>query len=409
MRKQYLPKDSLPALYEALRKRGYKIIAPHVHDGAIVFSEQHSPDTLPWGWQEETEPGRYQLQHTERDNKSENPARAFAWNNGPQGIKPWLFKPKQEMWRAEETENGLRFRQPDYAAEPIAFIGARACDLAALNLQDKHFIQGHYPDPFYSAQRQQLLLVAVNCQRSASTCFCTSTGDGPEALFGYDLLLDELDEGFLIEAKSEVGDEILVELALELPLELPLDACEQSLLEQAEQQLQQAAQQQRKMPSDSELRLLQNKLDDQRWHEIAEKCLACGNCTLVCPTCFCSKQESNSEKLGEVSLASVQTFHPEQSDNNDVASQVRVWDSCFSEQHSHIAGKNIRPEISQRYRQWLLHKLLMWQEQFGRSGCVGCGRCISWCPVGIDLVEEANLLLRSELDQAVEQATGERP
>lgn len=244
-------------------------------------------------------------------------------------------------------------------------------------------MQGAYADPYYVGQRQQLFLVAVNCQSSTETCFCVSTGDGPEAHFGYDLLLDELEDGFLVEAKSEAGEAIFNQL--------PLQETQPKQLEQAANQIQIAAKQQRRMPSEAELQKLMDKLDDQRWHQIAERCLACGNCTSVCPTCFCSKQESESNVLG---------IKQNVDEAQSIASQVRLWDSCFSEKHSYIHGKTVRSEISQQYRQWLIHKLLTWQTQYGRSGCVGCGRCIAWCPVGIDLVEEANLLVSNAADDS---------
>lgn len=379
MRKQFLPKASLQTLYDVLQAHGYKVVGPQVEDSAIVFKEQKQSQSLPWGWQEETSPGTYSLQHKSAKSKSKQQS-AFAWNTGPQGIKPWLFKPEQEIWRAVETEDGLRFRQSEQHIEPIAFIGLRACDLAALNIQDKHFVQGAYADPFYTGQRQQLLLIAVNCQRSTETCFCVSTGDGPEVRYGYDILLDELDEGYLIDAKSAQGEQIIDELGISDAEHLQL---------QQQSQIQKASKQQRKMPSATALQALINKLDDKRWQQIAERCLACGNCTSVCPTCFCSKQESQSYLIEKDPLQE----NPESNDKNPVSSQVRLWDSCFSEKHSYIHGKTIRTEISQQYRQWLIHKLLTWQSQYGRTGCVGCGRCISWCPVGIDLVEEASALL----------------
>ncbi len=362
---EFIPRADFHLLYSALTEAGYRVIGPVERDGAIVFSQLGGFDELPLGVREQASNGRYRLEHT-------GGKRCFGWNTGPQGLKPWLFRPEQQLWRAEPTEDGLRFRESIPEATPLAVIGIRACDLAALKIQDQHFLHGAYRDPYYGAQREQLLLVAVNCARSADTCFCVSTGDGPEVTSGYDLLLDELDEGYLIRAGSERGSAILAALTL-------ASASNEQLVA-AKAQVDDAGKQQKQMPSEAQLMTLLASLESSRWQDIAERCLACGNCTLVCPTCFCSRQDAEPSLNGE-------------------AGQVRRWDSCFSEQHSYAAGRVYRPQISQRYRQWLLHKLVTWQQQFGRSGCVGCGRCIAWCPVGIDLVDEAQALLGEVRDE----------
>ncbi|MDP5291387.1 4Fe-4S dicluster domain-containing protein [Oceanimonas sp. CHS3-5] len=362
MSRRFLPRRHLNRLHQALVQAGYEVIGPRVKDDTIVFAPLEQVDDLPWGWQEQADAGRYRLQHTAG-------RRAFAWNTGPQGLKPWLFQPEQVLWRAEHTETGLNFRAVEPSPERLAFIGLRGCDLAALKIQDQHFLDGPYADPFYRAQREQLFMVAVNCGRSADTCFCVSTGDGPEARFGFDLLLDELDDGYLLQTGSAEGDAIAAHL--------PLNKASVQQLNEAKTALAGARRQQRTMPATAELAQLVDRLDHPRWQQVAERCLACGNCTSVCPTCFCSKQDSE----GDI--------------RNRQAEQVQRWDSCFSEQHSYITGKVVRHKIQHRYRQWLVHKLATWQQQFGRSGCVGCGRCIAWCPVAIDLVEEAHALLET--------------
>lgn len=363
MDKRFLDRADLQCLYDALTKAGYKVIGPQAKDGAIVFSHLKSVDGLPWGTVERVKPGSYTLEQ-------EHNNRCFNWNTGPQLLKPWLFKPQELLWHGEESDDGIRFKQAEVSAEPLAFIGLRACDIAALYLQDKHFLHGEYPDPWYSEQRHKLCLVAVNCSQSAETCFCVSTGDGPEVTFGFDVLLDEVDEGYLVQSKSDKGDAVVAEL--------PLMPSNQMLEHQARQQLAKASVQTKVMPDAKQLAKLTEHLNAQQWQDIAQRCFACGNCTLVCPTCFCSKQES------------------EMAPENGAHQQVRYWDSCFSEKHSYIAGKHIRGEISQRYRQWMLHKLATWQDQYGRSGCVGCGRCISWCPAAIDIVQEASIILGGE-------------
>ncbi|MCB0197785.1 MAG: 4Fe-4S dicluster domain-containing protein, partial [Anaerolineae bacterium] len=120
--------------------------------------------------------------------------------------------------------------------------------------------------------------------------------------------------------------------------------------------------------------LLYQNLEHPRWDHIANRCLSCANCTQVCPTCFCSDV---------VEVSDLENHKDE---------RLRVWDSCFSLDFSHVHGGNIRPTTRARYRQWLTHKLASWIDQFGTLGCVGCGRCITWCPVGIDLTEEVRAI-----------------
>jgi ferredoxin len=124
--------------------------------------------------------------------------------------------------------------------------------------------------------------------------------------------------------------------------------------------------------------LLLNNLEHPRWAEVAERCLACANCTLVCPTCFCASVEEVSDLSG------------------DNVRRERAWDSCFTMEHSYTNTGTVRKTTASRYRQWLTHKLATWIDQFGTSGCVGCGRCITWCPVAIDLTEEVAAIRDSD-------------
>jgi ferredoxin len=240
----------------------------------------------------------------------------------------------------------------------------RACDLAALALQDQHFLEGPYPDPGYRARRAGLLIVAVHCSHPAETCFCASTGDGPRATTGFDLALHELDDGFVVETGSARGEVLCAALPLG-PVTGAQRIAAAAQLEAA------AARQTRRLPSRNLRAALFANLEHPRWEDVAARCLACGNCTSVCPTCFCHAE-----------------FDVPQADGT-AAARGRHWDSCFTRDHSYIHGLTIRPDRRTRYRQWLVHKLGSWHDQYGRSGCVGCGRCISWCPVGIDLTDEA--------------------
>ncbi len=359
----FLSKQGLDGLIAGLATAGYMVLAPRVEQGTLQYGEIDTAAELPWGYHDEQQPGSYRL-------RQGGGGRAFAWANGPQGLKPLFFAPREILWRAQQTDGGLAFEQTLPRPQKRALLGVRPCDLAALAIQDRHFMSGVECDHHYARRREGTLLVAVNCSHPAATCFCHSTGDGPSAETGYDLLFDELDDGFLVSVGSEAGKAVLGALALEAASSLQLEA---ALAQRA-----QASQQQRSLPKGSLHGRLMDKRDNPHWEAIAERCLACGNCTAVCPTCFCHSE------------------HEEPSLNGEQNEHLRQWDSCFSQGHSYIHGIVIRAERAQRYRQWLSHKFDNWHEQFGRSGCVGCGRCISWCPVGIDVTEELNTLCGGE-------------
>ncbi|HET6968877.1 MAG TPA: 4Fe-4S dicluster domain-containing protein, partial [Ornithinibacter sp.] len=201
----------------------------------------------------------------------------------------------------------------------------------------------------------------------AATCFCTSMGTGPAAVGGYDLALTELlDAGghrFVVDVATERGAGLLAGIPTRPAPDADREAAAQVTIRARDRMV-------RSVDTDGIRDLLAANLEHPRWDDVAERCLACTNCTLVCPTCFCSTVEDHSDLAGR---------HAE---------RTRRWDSCFTLDHSYLHGGSVRPTHRDRYRQWLTHKLGTWIDQFDSSGCVGCGRCITWCPVGIDLTAE---------------------
>ncbi|MDH5786660.1 MAG: 4Fe-4S dicluster domain-containing protein [Chromatiales bacterium] len=343
----FLSRDALGVLLQQLRGNGYRVVGPQPLQGTILYRDLHEATQLPWGWRDTQQPGSYRLQ--------QEGSRAFAWANGPQGIKPLTFAPQESLWRVEQ---GMNFQPVMPPEEKLALIGVRSCDLAALALQDRHFSD----DSHFARHREGLLLIAVNCTHPAETCFCAATGDGPNVTSGYDLLLDELDEGFIVNAGSEAGEALLVVL----PLQSTTSSQQEQLLEQQSR----AVRQSRDLPGHTLPGGLADNPNHPRWQQVADRCLACGNCTAVCPTCFCHSEHDVPRLDGSGS------------------EHVRQWASCFDADHSILHGIPVRAATAQRYRQWLTHKFDHWHQQYGRSGCVGCGRCITWCPVGIDVTEE---------------------
>jgi sulfhydrogenase subunit beta (sulfur reductase) len=350
---------ALEVLVRALRARGYRVLGPTVGDGSIGYDELDSAADLPVGVTESQEAGEYRLR--ERADEAR-----FGYAVGPNSWKRWLLPPRLRLWQARRSGSGFEVEEEPLDETPLAFLGVRSCDLHAIDVQDRVFLAGTYADRDYASRRRGVFIVAVNCSEPGGTCFCASMGTGPKAEAGYDLALTEILDGehrFLVEVGTERGEEVLAEL--------PSRPARPADLEAAERVLRQAVERMGRRVDASDLRdLLARNLDHERWEEVASRCLTCGNCTMVCPTCFCTTVEDVTELTGER------------------AERVRVWDSCFSLDHSYVHPGSIRRSGRSRYRQWLTHKFGTWHDQFGSSGCVGCGRCITWCPVGIDVTEE---------------------
>ncbi|MEO8045200.1 MAG: 4Fe-4S dicluster domain-containing protein [Spartobacteria bacterium] len=369
-----LERAELPRLFAALQARGYQVVGPTVRDGAIVYDHLASPEQLPVGWTDEQEGGTYRL-------KKRNDAALFGYVVGPHSWKKYLFPPEERLFRARRTADGFEVLPEEIAPPRLAFLGVRACELHAIAVQDKVFVGGAFADPSYQARRGNIFIVAVNCGQAGKTCFCVSMKTGPKATAGFDLALTEILDGdrhyFVIESGSEAGAEVLAELPL-LPAEEPEISAAAAATERAVSQMG------RKLETDGIKELLYRNLENPRWDEVAERCLSCANCTMVCPTCFCSNVEDVTDLTGE---------HAE---------RWRKWDSCFTVGFTHLAGGEVRSSVKSRYRQWLTHKLGTWIDQFGTSGCVGCGRCITWCPVAIDLTEEVRAIRESEPNEKTE-------
>jgi ferredoxin len=354
--------DGLGALYRVLVAEGYHVIGPAVQDGAIVLRELASADELPFGWGVDLAAGSYRLRRRADD-------AAFGHSAGPQSWKRFLHPPREKLWSATRTAGGFEVSEDDEQPPRYAFLGVRPCDLRAIEIQDRVLGQ---PGSRYAGRREAAFVIAVNCTEPGETCFCASTGTGPGAgQDGFDLALTETvgagGHRFLVDVGSARGAAVIGQV--------PSRAAAEGDIRGARTAVEAAAEcMGREMDTSGLRELMAGSHGAARWDDVAARCLTCGNCTLACPTCFCTSVEDSSDLTGE---------HAE---------RWELWDSCFDLDFSYLHGGSVRTSPKSRYRQWLTHKLGTWHDQFGSSGCVGCGRCIVWCPAGIDLTEEVKAL-----------------
>ncbi|MGP4050383.1 4Fe-4S dicluster domain-containing protein [Streptomyces sp. 2A115] len=384
-----LDRNGLDALIKTLTTQGRTVVGPTVRDGAVVLAELDSADQLPFGWGTRVEAGHYRLVPRED-------GAAFAHTTGPQSWKTFLHPQREKLWSADRTADGHlsvtaeRPEQPSYA-----FLGVRPCDLRAIAIQDRVLTGGRYQDSGYRERREGAFLIAAECTEPGATCFCVSMGSGPAADTGFDLALteivDEAGHRFLIRVGSEAGSDVLARIPHH-PADPETETAARNAVDAARDRMGRA------MPPVSLRALMGESLEAERWDDVADRCLTCGNCTMVCPTCFCTTTEEVTDLTG------------------DHAERWQRWDSCFDLDFSYLHGGPVRSSPRGRYRQWLTHKLSTWHEQFDSTGCVGCGRCIAWCPVGIDITEEASALhdeletrlRRQEHEKTQEQGEKER-
>lgn len=363
--KRIITHDELQKLIDVLLAAGRRVLGPTMRDGAIVYDDIESINDFPVGLTDEQVPGGYRLIDAPE-------ASFFGFSVGPDVWKKFLHTPKIELWRAQREGDNLTISSREASEETYAFIGVRACELAAISIQDRVLLGGAYVDSHYKKRRENTLLIAVNCEKAGGSCFCASMGAGPEVKDQFDLALTELRSDnthhFLVEYGSPAGQELLQAIRSRPATDSEIRLA-QSIVERTARTMGKS------MPADVDVpTLLADNLLHPRWQAVAERCLSCANCTMVCPTCFCTTVDDVSDLAGE-------SFARE-----------RRWDSCFTMDFSYLHGGGVRNSVASRYRQWMTHKLSTWVEQFGSSGCVGCGRCITWCPVGIDITEEVKAI-----------------
>jgi formate hydrogenlyase subunit 6/NADH:ubiquinone oxidoreductase subunit I len=363
-----LKREQLQRLFDVLAGKGYRLLGPTVREGAIVYDELTSSSDLPAGWTDEQDGGAYRL-------KKRADEAVFGFAVGPHSWKKYLHPPVLRLWQLSRNGDGFSVVEEQAETPRYAFIGVRACELHAIRVQDRVFLEDRYVDPIYKTRRDRCFIVAVNCGQPGGTCFCVSMNTGPKATFGFDLALTEVLEGenhyFVVEVGTREGADALGE-AERREARAEEEAAAERVLEETARRMG------RHLDTTGIKELLYRNYEHPRWDEVASRCLTCANCTMVCPTCFCTTVEDVTDLTG------------------DTAERWRKWDSCFTMDFSYVHGGSLRPTAKDRYRQWMTHKLATWIDQFGTSGCVGCGRCITWCPVAIDITEEVRAIRETE-------------
>ena len=361
-------RSEFPELFNELNKRNFRIIGPKIRDSAIVYDQIYSEADLPIGWTDVQEAGNYRLKRREDQ-------AIFGYNAGPDSMKKFLHPPRQLLWDAKRGKDGFEISPKDVPREKRAYLGIRACGLQAVTIQDSVFTEGVYVNESYRKKREDAFIIAVNCSQAGKTCFCASMGSGPCAKKGFDVALTEVlrknEHYFLIETGTKEGLDIVSNLSVSEATNSDIQIVDE-ILEKT------AMSMGRTMDTANIKSLLYENLESSRWEDVASRCLSCANCTMVCPTCFCTTVQDKTDLSGEI------------------AERWERWDSCFNLEFTEIHGGSSRSSTKSLYRQWLTHKLATWMDQFGTSGCVGCGRCITWCPVGIDITEEVKAIRESD-------------
>ena len=358
-------REAVSRLISNLRSLGYTVVGPKLADDAVCLTEITKFEDLAAGVVDVQSPGRYRV-------GGSSPF-IFSAVNGPHSAKRFLHPGRVPMVRLKEDQGGLKTESVFQADRKFAFLGLRPCDLKAIEVLDRALIMAQYEDPVYTPLRRESIMIVVNCGRAGENCFCASMGTGPKAEDGYDLAITELPDNILVDVAD--GQMRLMD-GIEMK---PAQPCE--LRQELDLMQKVCGDMRKKIDRENPSDFMYEGLESPVWDEVAQRCLSCGNCTMVCPTCFCNTlQDVTDLKDGSVT-------------------RVRLWDSCLSRNFTYGVGGNPRLDRKARYRQFVMHKFAYWPDQFKLYGCVGCGRCITWCPVGIDISDTVNRVLKPQGDR----------
>ena len=270
--------------------------------------------------------------------------------------KKYFMQPREDLLRYDADSGEVAEALPDESKRII--FGVHACDINAILMTDKVFLSD-FEDPYYKARRDNTLIVGVSCM-PAPTCMCNAWGTG-DAQQGYDLFLTDVGDRYFVTAQSVEGAYVLDTYVQ------TRDATEEDKKD-LEKHIRAFSEGFRKAPDATQLQLLFDaKYDDPLWERIGDKCLSCGACSAVCPTCYCF------DMLDQLDA------------NGVTGSRVRCWDSCINSQFAEVAGgHDFRPSLASRVRYRFFHKFWAYSAKYGKALCTGCGRCDVACKMNIN-------------------------
>jgi ferredoxin len=281
----------------------------------------------------------------------------FDFLNTKKSVKEQFFPQREQLF----SFSGAEIREPVFPDRQKIILGVRPCDARSLTILDHVFNGGDYQDPYYLNNRTNTLVISLGCRQPESTCFCTATGGDPFGTDGSDIMLVDRGDTFLVQAVSEKGTAFVQKHAAFFT---------KAGAEATKEKNDAAAAARAAVQSDINTALVKQKLDGNFeapvWEALHEKCLGCGICTFLCPTCHCF------DILDEAKGSS--------------GERIRIWDSCMFPLFTlHASGANPRPSGSARLRQRVMHKFKYYVDNNGCIACTGCGRCIQYCPVSMDI------------------------
>lgn len=284
----------------------------------------------------------------------------FAYLNSRNAPKQVFFPHTEKLMKYTRTPKGMVFSEEESKADKAVLFGVRPCDAQSFALLDMLFDQEKYRDPYYVAKRNNTTVITLTCvQPPYATCFCTSVDGEPLSGGGADILLTEIDANYLAEFITAKGEKLLKYFG-DLKTDEADDSRKMEISEKAKQAIKS------KIPAHEIKPLLDSNFEHPFWATIHSKCLACGTCTYLCPTCHCF--DISDEATGSDGV------------------RIRSWDSCmFPLFTKETSGHNPRTSQKERWRQRIMHKFKYYVDNFNAIACVGCGRCVRSCPVNLDI------------------------